>query len=102
MHRRVKRVVGRIEAFCFNDEAKSVGIVAKIDDTHEWQRVVKGHYTGLSIAGTFTFWDDPKDRLLRRYTVVPEEISLVDYPCNPAARFQIWEDNGHSCLSRRT
>src|ERR1700728_1555601 len=45
---------GKITDIDFNDYEKAVDVVCKIVDTNEWEKVLQGVYTGLSIGGSYT------------------------------------------------
>lgn len=83
MHSR--HAAGKLVGIDFNDNEKAVDIVAEIVDDGDWQKCLKGVYTGFSIGGGYAKkW---KDGGLTRYTPRLTEISLVDLPCMPTARF---------------
>lgn len=83
MHSRV--AAGLVQDMTFDDDAKAVDIVAHVVDPIEWEKCLKGVYTGFSIGGGYARkW---KDGNLTRYTPRIAEISLVDSPCMPTARF---------------
>lgn len=69
-------------------------LVIKVVDDAAWAKVVEGVYKGFSIGGTC---DDAEiiklgDIPYRRITQLTlTEISLVDRPANPAARFTLWK-----------
>ena len=82
-----KTVAGRLDAIHYDDATKRVQIVAKVSDENEWQKCLDGAYTGFSIGGGYlNRWNDPGTGLTR-YTPIVREISLVDNPCMPTARF---------------
>lgn len=84
MHSKV--VAGKIVDLNFDDANKAVDIVAKVVDDGEWRKCIEGVYTGFSIGGGYARrWQD--DGGLTRYTPRIAEISLVDNPCIPSARF---------------
>lgn len=84
---------GKITALAFNDAAKQIEICAKVVDDGEWQKVEEGVYTGFSQGGTYARrWTDEDGRM--RYTAQPSEISLVDLPCLPQARFEMIKTDG--------
>jgi hypothetical protein len=84
---------GKLTALTFNDARKQIEICAKIIDDAEWMKVREGVYTGFSQGGTYVRrWTD--DDGLDRYTVEPIEISLVDLPCLPEARFEMIKADG--------
>ncbi|MHB8885819.1 MAG: hypothetical protein ACYC5H_12230 [Methylovirgula sp.] len=84
---------GKIIALAFNDEARQIEICAKVIDDAEWRKVEEGVYTGFSQGGTYARrWTDDAGR--KRYTAAPSEISLVDLPCLPQARFEMIKADG--------
>lgn len=83
-----KTVAGKVTDIAFNDKDKAIDVVAKVVDDNEWQKVLSGCYTGFSVGGGYAKkWDDPLHPGLKRYTPDIREISLVDNPCIPTARF---------------
>lgn len=88
MHGKV--AAGKAIAVNFNDAEKAIDIGTKIVDENEWNKVLEGVYTGFSIGGSYvgdkkTEKVDGKDVV--RYIASPSEISLVDNPCIPTAKF---------------
>lgn len=84
---------GKVTAITFNDDEKQIEICAKVVDDSEWIKVTEGVYTGFSQGGAYERrWTD--DAGLTRYTAVPSEISLVDLPCLPQARFEMIKVDG--------
>jgi hypothetical protein len=84
---------GKVTALNFNDKNKQIEICAKVVDDAEWNKVREGVYTGFSQGGTYMRrWTDADGRM--RYTAAPSEISLVDYPCLPQARFEMVKTDG--------
>jgi hypothetical protein len=93
MHGKV--AAGKVIAIDFNDAEKAIDIGTKIVDDAEWQKCVEGVYTGFSIGGSYVKkWKDADDPTLTRYTAGPSEISLVDNPCVPTARFAMVKADG--------
>lgn len=89
-----KLVAGRLTEMTFNDTEKSIGVVADIVDNNEWEKITKGCYTGFSIGGKYEkSWED-KTLGKKRYTANPNEVSIVDLPCNLAAGFSMLKANG--------
>jgi hypothetical protein len=83
-----KSVAGKLTALTFDDAAKSIGGTIKVVDDNDWAKVTQGAYTGVSIGGEYVRkWDDPTIAGAKRYTAKLSEVSLVDNPCNPGARF---------------
>lgn len=73
------------EPLYFDDDHKAINITAKVVDNNEWEKVLEGVHTGFSIGGSYVNqWPDGD---LTRYTADPSEISLVDRPCIPTAKF---------------
>jgi hypothetical protein len=90
MHGKV--AAGKVTAIDFNDKDLAIDICAKVVDDAEWNKVQEGVYTGFSIGGDYEKrWQDGG---LKRYTARPSEISLVDNPCVPTARFQMIKADG--------
>ena len=88
MHGKV--AAGKLIAIDFNDAAKAIDIGTKIVDDAEWQKVTEGVYTGFSIGGEYVgekVTEKIGDAEVKRYVAKPSEISLVDNPCGPSARF---------------
>ena len=91
MHGKV--AAGRLLDLTFDDAQKSIDVVAHVVDPNEWEKVLTGTYTGFSIGGSYVKkWDDPKatkadGKPATRYTAAPNELSLVDRPCIPTAKF---------------
>lgn len=83
MHSNV--AAGKMVDMSFDDANKSISIVAKVVDDNEWQKVLEGVYTGFSMGGKYG--EKWKDGDLKRYEAIPSEISLVDRPCIPTAKF---------------
>ena len=85
-----KIAAGRLTQIDFNDSEKAVDVCAYISDDQEFRKCLDGTYTGLSIGGSYVGEKivekiDGKD--IKRYTARPAEISLVDRPCIPTAKF---------------
>lgn len=89
------KAVGKVVKLLFDDAAKAVRVGVKILDSEAWQKVVEGVFTGFSIGGRYgERWPDPLNKSLTRYVAVPNEISLVDLPCIPGARFEMVKADG--------
>jgi hypothetical protein len=83
----------------FDDAGKRVLLGANIVDVNEWEKVEKGVYTGFSIGGYYAKrWNDEQGR--KRYAGAPLEWSLVDYPNNPGATFEMVKADGTSQLCK--
>lgn len=88
MHGKV--AAGLLKGIDFDDGDKAIDVSAHIVDDAEWNKVLKGVYTGFSIGGSYVGQSkvekiDGKD--VKRYVASPNEISLVDRPCIPTATF---------------
>lgn len=80
---------GKLTNIDFNDVEKAIDVTAKIVDPVEWDKVLEGVHTGFSIGGRYARkWSEPlAGKMVTRYTAVPSEISIVDRPCCPTAKF---------------
>jgi HK97 family phage prohead protease len=82
--------VGTAEEASVDD--KGLYLCAKIVDDAAWGKVTSGVYKGFSIGGK-TLARDPDNR--KTITKIAlHEISLVDRPSNPEARFDVWKAAG--------
>jgi phage head maturation protease len=84
--------VGTTEEASVDD--KGLYICAKVVDDTAWGKVVSGTYKGFSIGGK-TLARDPKNKKIIT-KILLTEISLVDRPSNPEARFDVWKAAGLS------
>ena len=90
-----KVVAGITKVLDLNDETKQIFVKSEIVDDNEWNKVLKGCYTGFSIGGAYGVkWDDPVQKGVKRYEAIPNEYSLVDIPCNPDAQFTVIKADG--------
>lgn len=88
MHGKV--AAGKVQQIDFHDTDKAIDIAAKIVDDAEWGKVLEGVYTGFSIGGSYVgdrITEKIDDQEVKRYTAKPSEISIVDSPCIPTAKF---------------
>jgi hypothetical protein len=88
MHGKV--AAGKLTDIVFDDEAKAIDVVAKVVDDAEWKKVLEGVYTGFSIGGSYVgaaTVEKINGEDVKRYTAKPNELSLVDRPCIPTAKF---------------
>jgi hypothetical protein len=86
------RAAGKVTALEFDDAAREIRITARIVDDDAWKKCEEGVYTGFSHGGEYVkVW---ADGAFRRYTAKPNEISLVDNPCNPEAHFEYVKADG--------
>lgn len=81
------KVAGRFDSIDFNDDDKAVEGVAHVVDNDEWNKVLKGCYTGFSIGGGYG--KRVKEGSATRYEALPSEVSLVDNPCAHGATFEL-------------
>ena len=89
-----KAVAGVTRELNFDDAEKRIAVKAEIVDDNEWNKVLKGCYTGFSIGGKYgSKWEDPVLKA-QRYEAIPAEYSLVDLPCNPEAQFTVIKTDG--------
>lgn len=70
-------------------DEKGLYIAAKVVDDIAWEKVVSGVYKGFSIGGKVLARDSKDKKIVTKLFL--GEISLVDRPCNPEARFDIWK-----------
>lgn len=93
MHSNV--AAGGLSEIVFDDLAKTITVTADIVDDNEWNKVLKGVYTGFSIGGKYLKkWADAMNKSLKRYTGMPSEVSLVDVPCNGGCSFTMVKADG--------
>jgi hypothetical protein len=80
---------GKLTNIQFLDDEKAIDITAKIIDDNEWEKIKEGAYGGFSIGGRYSKkWQDVSTGTpITRYTAVPSEISIVDRPSCPTAKF---------------
>jgi hypothetical protein len=89
-------VAGKLTDIAFDDEEKAIDVCAKVVDDGEWEKVLEGCYTGFSVGGRYgKKWNDTVDgQMVKRYTAVPGEVSLVDDPCVGTATFDCVKADG--------
>lgn len=90
-------VAGKLTDLAFDDDEKAIDVCAKVVDDAEWNKVQEGCYTGFSVGGSYgkrwTETDDEKNKI-KKFTAVPNEVSLVDNPCVPSATFSLVKADG--------
>jgi len=84
--------VGVAVEITLDDAAKALDLGVKVVDDEAWRKVKEGVYKGFSVAGlvfdvVMTKLDGQDVRRITRYALT--EISLVDRPANPSARFSM-------------
>lgn len=84
-------VAGKLTDISYDDDNKAIEVCAKVVDDAEWNKVIEGCYTGFSVGGRYAKkWDDVVDgEKVKKFTAVPNEVSLVDNPCVKSATFQL-------------
>ncbi len=82
-----KEVAGKIVDLSFDDLTKAVNIVAHVASPNAWALVTSGAFCGFSIGGGYARRWTEEGTGLKKYTPIVREISLVDNPCIPTARF---------------
>ena len=87
MHGKV--AAGVLKGIDFSDADKAIDVCAHIVDDQEWRKVLSGTYTGFSIGGAYGTKTVTKvdNQDITSYIAIPNEISLVDRPCIPSAKF---------------
>jgi len=89
MHQPVS--AGKVIQFDFNDAEKAIDIVSHVVDAAEIQKVREKVYTGFSVGGRYARrWADPASGH-SRFTADPGEVSLVDAPSVPTAKFDLFK-----------
>jgi len=91
------QVAGKaIEPIKFDDEEKSITMTFKVVDDDAWKKVEERVFTGFSQGGRKVgdMRRDPVFKNCMRYVADPAEISLVDNPCLPDARFAFVRADG--------
>lgn len=89
-------VAGKLTELEFNDEEQSIEVCAKVVDEGEWEKVTEGCYTGFSVGGKYgKRWNEIVDgETVKKFTAVPNEVSLVDNPCVKSATFSMLKADG--------
>jgi len=82
--------VGTTEEATVDDKGLYIG--AKVVDDTAWKKVTSGVYKGFSIGGKVLARDKDDKTIITKIAL--NEISLVDRPSNPEARFDIWKADG--------
>lgn len=96
-----KIAAGKLNEISFIDAEKAIDIVTEVVDENEWQKCLKGVYTGFSIGGSYAKkWPDDMNKSVTRYTAIPSEISLVDLPCVPTSLFTVVKVDGSEELRK--
>jgi hypothetical protein len=90
------QVAGKLTEISYNDDELAIDVCAKIVDDGEWQKVLEGCYTGFSVGGKYAKrWNETVDgTLVKKYTALPQEVSIVDNPCVASAGFMLTKADG--------
>ena len=95
MHKGALAAVGKVIHFEALDDKKAFFVGAKIVDEEAWRKVQEGVYTGFSVGGRYgQRWPDEMLKGYTRYEALPSEISLVDTPAAPSARYELVKMDG--------
>jgi len=93
MHGKV--AAGCLKSMVCDDEQKAIIVRGLIVDPVDQKKMEAGVYTGVSIGGScLRKWDDEENKGVMWYEAEPSEVSLVDNPCNPSARFKMAKADG--------
>jgi hypothetical protein len=89
-------VAGKLTDISFDDDAQQIEVCAKVVDDTEWNKVLEGCYTGFSVGGRYgKKWNETiEGQTIKKFTAVPNEVSLVDNPCVKSATFQLVKADG--------
>lgn len=82
--------VGTAEEASVDDKGLYLG--AHIVDDTAWGKVTSGVYKGFSVGGKTLARDPDNKKIITK--ILLTEISLVDRPSNPEARFDVWKAAG--------
>jgi phage head maturation protease len=82
--------VGTAEEASVDDKGLYLG--AKVIDDAAWGKVTSGVYKGFSVGGKVLARDKDDKKIITK--ILLTEISLVDRPSNPEARFDVWKAAG--------
>jgi hypothetical protein len=89
----LRKAAGIVSEIRFDDAARVIEFELEIVDDGEWEKLIKGVYTGISPGGSAKRFLD--QRGARRFAVSGlNEISLVDLPCGPSATFTLIKADG--------
>jgi hypothetical protein len=87
---------GKLTSITFDDSECAIDVEAQIVDDQSWAKVTSGVFTGFSIGGSYKSKRQEVlgDKMVTRYVAAPNEISLVDRPCIPTAKFDFTKRDG--------
>jgi hypothetical protein len=94
MHSNV--AAGKLTSLTFDDAECAIDVEALIVDDQSWEKVQAGVFTGFSIGGSYQSKTQEvmNGKMVTRYVAAPSEISLVDRPCIPSAKFFFTKRDG--------
>lgn len=81
-------------------DAKGLYLAARIVDDTAWGKVTSGVYKGFSVGGKVLARDKDDKKVITKIALT--EISLVDRPSNPEARFDVWKAAGADPIAAAT
>lgn len=87
-------VAGKLVELQCDDVTKSFPVCAEVVDDNEWKKTLAGCYTGFSIGGSYVSKAPKNEAGVVKYVAKPNELSLVDLPCNPEATFIVSKADG--------
>lgn len=87
--------VGTTEEASVDDKGLYIG--AKVVDDVAWGKVTSGVYKGFSVGGKVLARDPKNKKTITK--ILLTEISLVDRPSNPEARFDVWKVAGSESVN---
>jgi hypothetical protein len=101
MHKGALHVAGKLIHFEPLDNQKAFYVGVKVTEDDAWNNVQEGIYTGFSVGGKYgKRFPDPLLKGHTRYEAIPLELSLVDVPAMPDARFELVKMGGESELRK--
>jgi hypothetical protein len=95
LHKGAMAAVGKVIHFEPVDDKKAFWVGTKIVDEEAWNKVLEGVFAGFSVGGGYG--KRMPDALMKgytRYEALPREISLVDVPAAPSARYELVKSGG--------
>ena len=89
----VRSSAGIVSGIHFDDTARAIEFEIDVVDDGEWEKLIKGVYTGISPGGTAKRFFDAAGQ--KRYAVTGlSELSIVDVPCGPGATLTLLKADG--------
>lgn len=84
MHKK-DSAVGIVKEIHYNDNDRAIDVVAHIVDPVAFEKCLHGVFTGFSVGGSYA--SKRKENGVTKYAPILKELSIVDRPCVPTARF---------------